>query len=71
MTLYIRPVHVGRRLVGTALCLTKGEVLMDEQILQHFPLDVTGRDVREIAVDMYGARSLDDVEWAGPIETKE
>ncbi len=47
--LYIRPVHDKRtsRLLSIAVCTTKYNVLVDEQILEHFPPEATGREIRE------------------------
>jgi len=47
--LWIRPVHDKKtdRLMSIAVCTTKHEVLVDEQILEHFALSISGREVRE------------------------
>lgn len=43
---YIRPVHAGRELVAMAVCTTNGPPIMDSQILEHFPADATGAEIR-------------------------
>jgi hypothetical protein len=47
--LWIRPVHDSKteRLMSMAVCTTKHETLVDEQILEHFSLDMSGGEVRE------------------------
>ncbi len=47
--LWIRPVHDKKtdRLISMAVCTTKYGVLVDEQILEHFSLQMSGKDVRE------------------------
>ncbi len=46
--LWMRPVHCKEtdRLLSVAVCTTKHEVLVDEQILEHFALDISGKDIR-------------------------
>ena len=47
--LWIRPVHDKRtdRLLSIAVCTTKHEVLVDEQILEHFSMQMSGAEVRD------------------------
>ena len=47
--LWIRPVHdkVTDRLLSIAVCTTKYDVLVDEQILEHFSPQMTGAEVRD------------------------
>jgi len=47
---YIRPVHggaSGRELISFAVCRTNQPLLVDEQILDHFPADFSGKEIRE------------------------
>jgi hypothetical protein len=62
MKLYIRPCG-GNTLTGFALCRTNGEVLVDEQIIEHFPVDATGKEIKAAAVDLGLVNSADEVEW--------
>ena len=47
--LWIRPVHCKDtdRLLSMAVCTTPNELLVDEQILCHFPMDASGREIKE------------------------
>jgi len=47
--LWIRPVHDKRtdRLISVAVCTTKHETLVDEQILEHFSPDMSGKEIRD------------------------
>jgi len=47
--LWIRPVHCKDtdRLLSMAVCTTPYELLVDEQILCHFPMDASGREIKE------------------------
>jgi Holliday junction resolvasome RuvABC ATP-dependent DNA helicase subunit len=60
--LWIRPVHDKKtdRLMSIAVCTTKHEVLVDEQVLEHFALTITGGEVR----DSYPDHTL---VWGPPI----
>ena len=46
--LWIRPVHCKKtdRLLSIAVCTTEHEVTVDEQILEHFPFNASGKDIR-------------------------
>ena len=71
-TLYIRPVytlHPDQRetLTGLALCSTNGELLVDGQIIEHFPKDESGKDIKACAKEFHGA---DNTEWGKPISNK-
>ncbi|NJK93223.1 MAG: hypothetical protein HC904_16260 [Blastochloris sp.] len=60
--LWIRP--VGRdALQGFALCRTNGAILVDEQIVEHFPKDATGKEIKTVAVDAGLVNSPEEVEW--------
>jgi hypothetical protein len=69
-TLFIRPVYEVRedgteRLMSQALCTTAFDILTDEQILEHFPLDITGKEIRKEAIETFGA---EDVAWGTAIQ---
>jgi len=71
--LYIRPVHPkgGGKLLSLALCRydSRKILLVDEDILEHFPPDTSGKDIKLAAVEFFGATSIEDVHWSGPIFT--
>ena len=60
--LWLRPVHDKNtdRPMSIAVCTTKHEVLVDEQILEHFSFQTSGKDIREC----YPEHTL---AWASPI----
>ena len=63
--LFIRPVSSGTKLlVSIALARTNGCILVDEDIICHFPPDESGRVIRQEALDHWGA---EEVEWGEPI----
>ena len=47
--LWMRPVHCKDtdRPLSIAVCTTKHEVLVDEQIIHHFSFNASGKDIRE------------------------
>ncbi len=60
--LYIRP--CGRDfLTGFALVRHNGEVLVDEEIIEHFPKDATGKEIKAAAVDAGFVNSPSEIEW--------
>ena len=46
--LFMRPVHCKKtdRLLSIAVCTTEHEVTVDEQILEHFPFNSSGKEIR-------------------------
>ena len=61
---FIRPVFSdGRRLVSLALARTNGCILVDEDILCHFPADESGKVIKAEAMETWGAVA----EWGKPI----
>lgn len=69
MRLYIRPIYMGERLTGYALCrIQKDQPLVDEDVVEHFDLDYSGKMIREAAIEFHDA---DSVEWGDNINIKE
>lgn len=66
MKLWIRPVFVGPCYSNLALCRSAGALLVDEDILAHYPADVHGAEVRENALEGYGV-AAENVAWGPPI----
>lgn len=67
---YIRPVHcVGGAVMpdSLALCKSEGELLTDSDVIDHFPPDTPGKDIKAMAVEVGAATSIDHVHWAKPI----
>ena len=56
--LFIRPSYDGRELVSLTLCTTNKQVETDEQILEYFEPDTSGRDIRETAMEFYGREAI-------------
>ena len=58
--LYIRPnCTVDDRLIDLVVTTTPGEPLVDEQIVEHFPKETSGREIREAMLSQYpGAEIL-------------
>lgn len=65
--LWIRPVYVGEKLVSYALTTTNGTILVDGQILDHFGLDYSGKEIKAAGVEFYDGQ---EVEWGKPINNK-
>jgi hypothetical protein len=63
-TLWIRPVYIGTRLSSYALATTNDTILVDQQILEHFPISEPGSDVTAAAIEFHGATH---VIWGKPI----
>lgn len=51
---WIRPVHRGDDgpLIGLALCCTNGKCLVDGDVIEHFPKDASGKEIKLEAVDL-------------------
>lgn len=65
MKLYIRPAYnANGRLMSIALCKTNEQILVDEQVVEHFPRDTGGVHIKEWADEYLGCK---DVEWGKPI----
>ncbi len=73
-TLFIRPVYAkrwtivrgstGEKHIGYALCRSADRSpLVDSDILDHFPVESTGREIKQAAVEFHGAADLDHVHW--------
>lgn len=45
-----------------ALCTTNGAILVDEQVLAHFPSDTSGKDIKAEALETWGV-TADNVKW--------
>lgn len=59
--LFIRPRHASLKpqgLLGFVLTTTNGEILTDEQILEHFPVDTTGVEIRASAREFHGTSEV-------------
>lgn len=65
MKFFIRPVHKAETAmpVSIALCRTDGDILLDEDIVEHFPPDTSGKKIRECAHEFHRARC----EWGKSI----
>ncbi len=66
-TLYIRPVceEATDWLKGLCLCRMKDTPpLVDSDIVEHFPKDVSGKDIAAAAKEVHGAEST---EWGTPM----
>ena len=72
MRIFIRPVFdnpdSGVLPIGYALCARAGELLSDGDILDHFDVDYTGKEIEAAAMEFHGA-TLGEVRWAGPLYT--
>jgi len=74
-TLYIRPVYKVEEdnagtietLTSIALCTTNGEILVDGQILEHFPKDEPGVDIKACGMEFHDAS---EVVWGKSIENR-
>jgi hypothetical protein len=66
--LFINPVHRKdtEELISLALCTTN-DPIQDNEILEHFPSDTPGVDIKDVAVDNEWAVSTEDVEWGKPL----
>jgi hypothetical protein len=67
MKLWIRPNHRNdeyQRLMSIALCTTDQHILVDSQILVHFPPDTSGNLIRQEAAETFNAT---EVEWGPPV----
>lgn len=66
---YIRPLHPegGGRLKGLVLARTDGPIQVDEQIIEHFPADTPGVEIKAMAVEFEHADCVEHVHWASPI----
>jgi len=51
---------------GFALCLTNAVIIMDGEILAHFGMDYTGKEIREAAAEFYDS---EDCIWGNAIPT--
>ena len=67
---WIRPVYVDNRLASIALARTDGEILVDEDIIDHFPADSRGVDIRLAAMVDYDI-SPTRCEWGAIIDIEE
>jgi hypothetical protein len=69
MKAYIRTVHDSdtERLMSIALCRRDDRILVDSDIIEHFPPDSRGVDIKAMAVEYGHATSADHVEWGKPI----
>lgn len=63
-TLFIRPSYRGDSHTPDtlALCTTNGAILVDEQVLAHFPSDTSGKDIKAEALETWGV-TADNVKW--------
>lgn len=69
--LWIRPVYnESDQLLGLCLCRTEQTVLVDEQVVEHFELDITGKEIKETAVEFGWVDSVEDVSWSTAIVVK-
>ena len=72
--LFIRPVFGKEQQSflpkSLALCTTNGELLVDNQILEHFDAHEPGKDIKIAAVDMEWVESEDSVKWGNNIYVK-
>ena len=62
MKLWIRPNHRDdeyQRLMSIALCTTDQHILVDSQILVHFPPDTSGNLIRQEAVETFNATEVE------------
>lgn len=62
---FIRPVYCRNRLLSIALCRTNRPICIDADVLDHFPPNARGADVRDSAVEFHGA---DEVQWGFTID---
>jgi len=66
VVMWIRPVYAqGSRLISFALCRSNGEMLVDNQIVEHFETDDTGVEIKMVAKEFHGAT---EVVWGKPID---
>jgi hypothetical protein len=65
--LYIRPVHVGNSIfpISFAICSTNEQIDLDSEIITHFDLHCTGRQIKADCNDFFSANA----EWGKPINT--
>ena len=61
---YMRPVYCGRKLVSIAVCTTKGALLEDSQVLEHFNPHDSGVFIRAWFMDYPEPLSLS---WGKPL----
>lgn len=66
---YIRPVYVGERLSSLALCRNE-DVITDSDIISHFSPETPGIEIKEVAVEMGEADSLNSVHWSDIIDVE-
>ena len=68
MKLFIHPMYTPEdRLVGYTVTLSRGRPLVDEQILEHFPVEASGVEMREAMQSQYPEAT---VEWSGALCTE-
>ena len=61
MNLYIRPMYSpGDVLTGFTVTTCQGKPLVDSEILEHFPVEASGREIREA---MQGQYPNSQVQW--------
>lgn len=57
--MFMRPRYSeGNRLLGFAVTTTDGELLQDSQVVEHFPLDTSGKEMREYASEFQPGATL-------------
>lgn len=64
--IYIKPVYDGSKLISLALCYSN-HILVDEDIIEHFPYDYSGVDIKKFAVEWGYVKSIANVKWGSPI----
>lgn len=65
---YIRPVHPkgGGKILSLALC-RRDDILVDADVISHFPANASGKDIKEMAVEYGHADCIEHVHWSSPI----
>lgn len=66
--IYIKPVFEldSPRIIGYAVC-RREQVLVDSDVLSHFPRDATGKEIKACAVRFGWVESEDEVVWSESI----
>lgn len=65
----IKPVwRDGGKLISLALCRSD-TILTDSDIVEHFPPDTPGRDIKAVAVANGWVFSMEDISWGSPINS--
>jgi hypothetical protein len=64
--LYIRPVCDNKTDTLLGLALTRKDVLVDSDIIAHFPKDEKGVDIKAFAVEFGHVSDVSHVAWGSP-----